>query len=132
MNQCKCEHWEQCPVCMPHLFNPDGTRKPPETVYELTASAMREAIRQRDSAQSSAEEWFATAATLRAAALLALGLLWMTERQSDKVHLAYTTLRDALGGKDALRQGIQAAINAGHEADHPAEAAYWAGKKGDE
>jgi hypothetical protein len=68
-------------------------------------------------------------ATKEKAALLALGLLWMTERQSDKVQLAYTTLRDALGGKEALRQGIQAAINAGLEADHPADADYWAGKK---
>jgi hypothetical protein len=66
---------------------------------------------------------------LRAAALLALGLLWMTERQSDKVHRAYTTLRDALGGKEALREGIQAAMNAGHEADHPHGADWWAGKK---
>ncbi len=66
---------------------------------------------------------------LRAAALLALGLLWMTERQSDKVHRAYTTLRDALGGKEALREGIQAAMDAGHEADHPHGADWWAGKK---
>lgn len=66
---------------------------------------------------------------LRSAALLALGLLWMTERQSDKVHRAYTTLRDALGGKEALREGIQAAMDAGHEADHPHGADWWAGKK---
>lgn len=66
---------------------------------------------------------------LRTAALLALGLLWMTERQSDKVHRAYTTLRDALGGKEALREGIQAAMNAGHEAGHPQGADWWAGKK---
>lgn len=65
---------------------------------------------------------------LQTAALLALGLLWMTERQSDKVHLAYTTLRDAWGGKEALRQGIQAAMDAGHEADHPHGADWWAGK----
>ena len=65
----------------------------------------------------------------RQAALLALGLLWMTERQSDKVHRAYTILRDALGGKDALRKGIQAAMDAGHEADHPHGADWWAGKK---
>lgn len=66
---------------------------------------------------------------LRTAALLALGLLWMTERQSGKVHRAYTTLRDALGGKEALREGIQAAMDAGHEADHPHGADWWAGKK---
>jgi hypothetical protein len=66
---------------------------------------------------------------LRTAALLALGLLWMTERQSDKVYLAYTTLRDALGGKEALRAGIQAAMGAGYEADHPHDVDWWAGKK---
>ena len=66
---------------------------------------------------------------LRSAALLALGLLWMTERQSDKVHRAYTTLRDALGGKEALREGIRAAMEAGHDADHPHGADWWAGKK---
>lgn len=68
-------------------------------------------------------------AALRQPALLALGLLWMTERQSPKVHLAYTTLRDALGGKEALREGIQAAMDAGNEADHPHGADWWAGKK---
>ena len=26
--QCKCEHWEQCPVCMPHRFNDDGELLP--------------------------------------------------------------------------------------------------------
>lgn len=54
---------------------------------------------------------------LESAALLALGLLWMTER--DKVQAAFKTLRDALGGQNAPRQGIETAIDAGYEADHP-------------
>jgi hypothetical protein len=31
-----------------------------------------------------------------------------------------------LGGQKALRQGIEAAIDAGHEADHPPGADWWA------
>ena len=30
MKQCKCEHWQQCPVCMPHRFDAYGNLKPPE------------------------------------------------------------------------------------------------------
>lgn len=66
---------------------------------------------------------------IESAALLALGLLWMTERDNDKVQAAFKTLRDALGGKNALRKGIEAAIDAGYEADHPPGADWWAGKK---
>lgn len=66
---------------------------------------------------------------IESAALLALGLLWMTERDNDKVQAAFKTLRDALGSKNALRQGIEAAIDAGYEADHPPGADWWAGKK---
>lgn len=66
---------------------------------------------------------------IESAALLALGLLWMTERDNDKVQAAFTALRDALGGQNALRQGIEAAIYAGYEADHPPGADWWAGKK---
>lgn len=66
---------------------------------------------------------------IESAALLALGLLWMTERDNDKVQAAFKTLRDALGGKNALRKGIDAAIDAGYEADHPPGADWWAGKK---
>ena len=66
---------------------------------------------------------------LESAALLALGLLWMTKRDNDKVQAAFKTLRDALGGQKALRQGIEAAIDAGYEADHPPGADWWAGKK---
>ena len=66
---------------------------------------------------------------IESAALLALGMLWMTERDNAKVQTAFKTLRDALGGKDALRKGIEAAIEAGYEADHPPGADWWAGKK---
>lgn len=30
MKQCKCEHWQQCPVCMPHRFDANGALLPPE------------------------------------------------------------------------------------------------------
>lgn len=30
MKQCKCEHWQQCPVCMPHRFDAEGNVLPPE------------------------------------------------------------------------------------------------------
>ena len=66
---------------------------------------------------------------METAALLALGILWMDERVTDKTHTAYQILRDALGGKEALRKGIEAAISAGYEADHPQGADGWAGKK---
>lgn len=93
------------------------------------ASEAIAAICAEEGARDFSEESARNLRDIRPAALLALGLLWMTERQSDKVHLAYTTLRDALGGKEALRQGIQAAMDAGHEADHPHGADWWAGKK---
>ena len=66
---------------------------------------------------------------IESAALLTLGLLWMTERGNDKVQAAFKTLRNALGGMNALRKGIEAAIDAGYEADHPLGADWWAGKK---
>lgn len=66
---------------------------------------------------------------IESAALLALGMLWMTERHSPNAQAAFQTLRNALGGQDALRRGIEAAIDAGLEADHPPGADWWAGKK---
>lgn len=30
MQTCKCEHWQQCPTCMPHRFDDDGNVLPPE------------------------------------------------------------------------------------------------------
>ena len=56
-------------------------------------------------------------------------MLWMTERHSPNAQAAFQTLRNALGGQDALRRGIEAAIDAGFEADHPPGADWWAGKK---
>lgn len=53
----------------------------------------------------------------------------MTERHDEKTSAAYTALRDALGGRSALRQAIKSAIEAGYEADHPQGADWWAGKK---
>lgn len=69
------------------------------------------------------------AADIEAAARLALGILWMDERVTDKTRAAFQILRDALGGHDGLRKGIEAAIRAGYEADHPPGADWWAGKK---
>lgn len=66
---------------------------------------------------------------IESAALQALGILWMSERMSAKTQAAFKTLRDALGGKTALRKGIESAIDAGYEADHPPGADWWAGKK---
>ena len=66
---------------------------------------------------------------IESAALLALGMLWMTERHSPNAQAAFQTLRNALGSQDALRRGIEAAIDAGFEADHPPGADWWAGKK---
>ena len=44
---------------------------------------------------------------------------------------AFHALRDALGGSGSkgLGKAIKSAIDAGHEAEHPAEADWWAGKK---
>ena len=28
MKRCKCEHWDQCPACMPHRFNSEGELLP--------------------------------------------------------------------------------------------------------
>lgn len=66
---------------------------------------------------------------IESAALLALGMLWMTERHNHKAQAAFQTLRNALGGMDALRKGIEAAIDARYEADHQPCADWWAGKK---
>src|SRR5574337_2016313 len=71
---------------------------------------------------------------LQAAAELAYGLLWMTMTSNPKVHAARSALRDAFRGRfrdphDASKRGIQAAIAAGFEADHPPDADYWCGKR---
>lgn len=68
---------------------------------------------------------------IESAARLACGLLWMVDDRSDKEHAAFVALRDALGGPGSagLKSAIECAIAAGHEADHPAGADWWAGKK---
>ena len=65
------------------------------------------------------------------AAELACGLLWMVEDRREKVRAAFHALRDALGGSGSkgLGKAIKRAIDAGHEADHPPGADWWAGKK---
>ena len=95
-----------------------------ERFAALVAAREREAC-----AQVCRSEMARALYNIESAALLALGLLWMTERDNAKVQTAFKTLRDALGSKDALRKGIEAAIEAGYEADHPPGADWWAGKK---
>lgn len=67
------------------------------------------------------------------AAELACGLLWMVEDRREKVRAAFHALLDALGGSGSkgLGAAIKRAIDAGHEADHPPGADWWAGKKHD-
>jgi|GEM_PF-6259410 len=62
------------------------------------------------------------------AAKLAFGMLWMIEYHRDHELAAYKALSDVLTQEDKAR-GIEAAIDAGHEADHPAGCDWWAGKK---
>ena len=47
MKQCKCEHWQQCPVCMPHRFDAEGNLLPPEPTPLQSARAEIEALNQR-------------------------------------------------------------------------------------
>jgi len=47
MKQCKCEHWQQCPTCMPHRFDKEGNLKPPEPTPMQAAKAEIEALNQR-------------------------------------------------------------------------------------
>lgn len=72
---------------------------------------------------------------LQEAAELVCGLLWMVHGRSDKVRVAYQALRNTLGWPDdseGLAKAIRRAIAAGYEADHPAGADWWAGKKDNE
>ena len=47
MKQCKCEHWQQCPTCMPNRFDEEGNLKPPEPTPLQAAKAEIEALKQR-------------------------------------------------------------------------------------
>ena len=42
MKQCKCEHWQECPVCQPSRFDADGNRLPPEPTPLQAARAQIE------------------------------------------------------------------------------------------
>ena len=42
MKQCKCEHWQDCPVCQPRRFDADGNRLPPEPTPLQAARAQIE------------------------------------------------------------------------------------------
>ncbi|MBT9158951.1 MAG: hypothetical protein DDT26_00200 [Dehalococcoidia bacterium] len=42
MKQCKCEHWQECPVCQPRRFDADGNRLPPEPTPLQAARAQIE------------------------------------------------------------------------------------------
>ena len=44
MKQCKCEHWQQCPVCMPHRFDAEGNLLPPEPTPLQAAQAQIKAL----------------------------------------------------------------------------------------
>lgn len=59
---------------------------------------------------------------------LAYGLLWMSSLRGKKSQAAFEALGAALD-HEAKGRGIKAAIDAGHEADHPAGCDYWAGMK---
>ena len=43
MKQCKCEHWQECPVCQPRRFDANGNRLPPEPTPLQAARAQIEA-----------------------------------------------------------------------------------------
>ncbi len=103
--------------------------KPTAVVRELKVLRGLASSRGDDDSIQEAEIDVARLQHIESAALLALGILWMDERHSDRVHAAYKVLRNALGGKPALKQAILAAIDGGYEADHPQGADWWAGKK---
>lgn len=103
--------------------------RPTPAVRELKVLRGMTTSRGDDSAVDDAEIDIARYQHIEDAALMALGILWMDARQSDKAHEAYKILRNALGGKPALKRGILTAIDAGYEADHPEGADWWAGKK---
>ena len=63
--------------------------------------------------------------SMRDAAQLALGLLWMSPQTDPRVRRAYVALRDAFGGSGSCGLGaaIQMAMDAGFETDSPEQAA---------
>ena len=105
--------------------------RPTPVVRELAVLRGMSVSRGSDDSIDEAEIDVARLQHIEDAALLALGILWMCERQDQRTQAAYEALRNALGGKAALGRGINAAIDAGYEADHPAGATWWAGKRDD-
>src|SRR5574337_1038719 len=89
------------------------------------------ASRSDDDCLDEADAELAQLRKIEEAAELACGLLWMVEDRRKKVRAAFHALRDALGGSGSNGRGkaIRRAIDAGHEADHPPGADWWAGKK---
>ena len=53
--QCKCEHWQQCPVCMPHRFDGDGNLLPPEPTPLQEARQEAQQLRDQLAASRDAE-----------------------------------------------------------------------------
>lgn len=54
IKKCNCEHWQQCPVCMPHRFDAEGNRLPPEPTplqaCQVQVSALKNALFQSQEA----------------------------------------------------------------------------------
>ena len=45
MKDCKCEHWQNCPICAPQRYDENGKRKPPEpSPLQAELRAMREVL----------------------------------------------------------------------------------------
>ena len=44
--QCKCEHWQDCPTCEPQRYDADGKRKPPEPTPLQACRAELDAMRE--------------------------------------------------------------------------------------
>lgn len=65
MADCKCEHWQSCPSCMPHLFDESGARKPVEP--DPAQARIRELEAQLADARREAAEAQAREQTCRAA-----------------------------------------------------------------
>ncbi len=53
--QCKCEHWQQCPVCKPHRFYGDGNLLPPEPTPLQEARQEAQQLRDQLAASRDAE-----------------------------------------------------------------------------
>ena len=46
MQKCKCEHWQECPICAPQRFDGSGMRKPPEPTPLQACQAQLDALRE--------------------------------------------------------------------------------------